>query len=152
MAGAAEIRVMAWRSPWGVATRVAALIAVVILVQVVLWAPRGARGAQTVAITIRYSRFIPAQFTVRRGTTLRFIITNTDPIDHELILGDEAVQLRHETGTEPAHGHVPGEASVPAGAVAETTYTFSRPGLLLIGCHAPGHYAYGMRGWVRVLD
>lgn len=129
-----------------------ALAAVVILLSVLLWAPPRARGAQTVAITIRHSRFIPAQFTVHRGATLRFIIHNTDPIDHEFILGDEGVQRRHETGTEPAHGHVAGEVSVPAGAVAETTFTFSRPGLLLIGCHAPGHYAYGMRGWVRVVD
>ena len=101
---------------------------------------------------MRHSRFLPARFTVPRGTTVRFVITNTDPIDHEFILGDEPVQRRHETGTEPAHGHVPGEVSVPAGTRAETTYTFSRTGVLLIGCHAPGHYDYGMRGRVRVVD
>lgn len=135
-----------------VSRRAMALAAVVILLSVLLWAPPRARGAQTVTITIRHSRFIPAQLRVRRGTTLRFIIHNTDPIDHEFILGDDGVQRRHETGTEPAHGHIAGEVSVPAGAVADTTFTFSRPGLLLIGCHAPGHYAYGMRGWVRVVD
>jgi uncharacterized cupredoxin-like copper-binding protein len=135
-----------------VARCAAAFAAVAILVPAFLSAPPRASGAQTVQITVRHSRFIPAQFTVRRGTTLRFVITNTDPIDHEFILGDEAVQYRHETGTEPEHGHVPGEVSAPAGAVAETTYTFSRPGVFLIGCHAPGHYTYGMRGWVRVVD
>jgi uncharacterized cupredoxin-like copper-binding protein len=82
---------------------------------------------------------------------VRFVITNTDPIDHEFILGDEAVQRRHETGTEPAHGLVPGEVSAPAGAVSETSYTFSRAGVVLIGCHAPGHYAYGMQGRVLVV-
>jgi uncharacterized cupredoxin-like copper-binding protein len=82
---------------------------------------------------------------------VRFVITNHDPIDHELIVGDEAVQQRHETGTEPSHGAVPGEVSVPAGTVAETTYTFSRAGVVLIGCHAPGHYKYGMRGAVVVV-
>ncbi len=110
------------------------------------------KNPQTMAITIRHSRFAPARFTFPRGVTVRFVITNTDPIDHEFILGDESVQRRHETGTEPAHDRVPGEVSVPAGTEAETTYTFSRPGVLLIGCHAPGHYAYGMRGWVRVVD
>ena len=103
-------------------------------------------------MTIWHSRFVPARFTFRRGVTVRFVITNTDPIDHEFILGDEAVQRRHETGTEPVHDRVPGEVSVPAGTQAETTYTFSRPGVLLIGCHAPGHYAYGMRGWVRIVN
>lgn len=107
-------------------------------------------GIQTVVVTVRHSRFIPADVTVRPGSTVRFVITNTDPIDHEFILGDETVQRRHETGTEPSHGAVPGEVSVAPGETAGTTYTFSRPGRLLIGCHAPGHYAYGMKGSVRI--
>jgi uncharacterized cupredoxin-like copper-binding protein len=106
---------------------------------------------RTVEITMRRSKFLPARLVVRRGTTVRFVITNADPIDHELIVGDDAVQRRHETGTEPAHGAVPGEVTVPAGATAETTYTFSHAGIVLIGCHAPGHYAYGMRGRVLVV-
>lgn len=108
------------------------------------------RDTRTVKITMRHSRFLPAEFKVREGTTIRFVITNVDPIDHEFILGDEAVQQRHEDGSELEHGHVPGEVTVRAGMVAETTYTFSRTGRLLIGCHAPGHYAYGMKGSVNV--
>lgn len=131
--------------------RLAALAAVALLLWPLLPATGSTSGGtQTVAITIRHSRFISSRFTVPRGTTVRFVITNLDPIDHELILGDEGVQRRHETGTEPKHGAVPGEASVAPGETAETVYTFSQPGLLLIGCHAPGHYAYGMRGSVRV--
>lgn len=106
---------------------------------------------QTVTVTIRHSRFLPANLIVRRGATVRFVITNLDPIDHEFLLGDEAAQNRHETGTEPAHGTVPGEVSVPPGTTAVTTYTFSRTGVVLLGCHAPGHYAYGMRGRVLVV-
>jgi len=112
--------------------------------------PMDSATPRTVAVTIRHSKFVPAHFAVRRGETVRFVITNTDPIDHEFILGDEAVQRRHETGTEPAHGAVPGEVSVPPGTIAETSYTFSRLGVALIGCHAPGHYNYGMRGRVLV--
>jgi uncharacterized cupredoxin-like copper-binding protein len=131
-------------------TRVAALAAAMLLLWTFVPASGSERGTQTIRITIRHSRFLPAHITVRRGTTVRFVITNTDPIDHEFILGDETVQHRHETGTEPEHGTVPGEVTVRAEATAETTYTFARPGVLLIGCHAPGHYAYGMRGWVLV--
>lgn len=120
-----------------------------------LWSPAsvvgGAGGVQTVAVTMRYSRFIPSHVVVRPGTTVRFVITNEDPISHEFILGDTGVQERHETGTDPEHGAIPGEVTVPPGAAAETTYTFSKPGMLLIGCHAPGHYAYGMRGLVQVV-
>lgn len=105
---------------------------------------------RTVALTVRHSRFSPAEITVQAGTAVRFVVRNTDPIDHELIVGDAAVQERHERGTEAHHGNRPGEVSVPAGSRAETTYTFRRSGTLLLGCHLPGHYAYGMRGAVRV--
>lgn len=131
--------------------RVALLVAAVILAAVALGTaggPTAGATLRTVQVTIRHSKFVPARFTARRGETVRFVLTNTDPIDHEFILGDEAVQRRHELGTEAAHGAVPGEVSVPPGQVAETTYTFSHAGVALIGCHAPGHYAYGMRGWV----
>ncbi|HZA27279.1 MAG TPA: cupredoxin domain-containing protein [Actinomycetota bacterium] len=105
---------------------------------------------RTVEITIHHSRFRPATVEVSPGTTVRFVLRNTDPIDHEFILGDEEVQARHEAGTEAHHGAIPGEVSVPAGEEASTTYIFTEPGTLLIGCHLPGHYAYGMRGSVRV--
>jgi uncharacterized cupredoxin-like copper-binding protein len=105
---------------------------------------------RTVEITIRHSRFLPAEVHVDPGDTIRFVIRNTDPIDHEFIVGDQDVQTRHETGTEAHHGARPGEVSIPAGGVASTTYTFSEPETLLIGCHLPGHYAYGMSGSVRV--
>jgi uncharacterized cupredoxin-like copper-binding protein len=105
---------------------------------------------RTVEIRIHHSRFLPADLHVAPGDTVRFVVRNTDPIDHEFIIGDEEVQARHETGTEAQHGARPGEVSVPAGGTAATTFTFSDPGTLLIGCHLPGHYAYGMRGSVRV--
>jgi uncharacterized cupredoxin-like copper-binding protein len=105
---------------------------------------------RAVEVTIRYSRFLPATLEFSPGTTVRFVLRNTDPIDHEFIVGDKDVQDRHETGTERKHGAVPGEVSVPAGSEASTTYIFSEPGTLFIGCHLPGHYAYGMRGSVRV--
>lgn len=131
-----------------------ARLALAMLVVAALAACRPAQAEdrmRTVEVTIHYSRFDPSALSFEPGTTVRFEIRNTDPIDHEFILGDEAVQRRHETGTEPAHGAVPGEVSVPPGTIAETSYTFSRLGVALIGCHAPGHYNYGMRGRVLVV-
>lgn len=105
----------------------------------------------TVHITIHYSTFDPADLAVAPGETIRFVIVNTDPIDHEFILGDERVQLVHEEGTEAHHAPRPGEVSVPAGATVVTTYTFPKVGSSLIfGCHLPGHYDFGMRGAVTV--
>lgn len=105
---------------------------------------------RTVTLDVRYSRFSPAELEVRPGTTVRFVVRNRDPIAHELIVGDQRVQDVHERGTEAHHGDRPGEVSVPAGGTATTTYTFSRPGRVLLGCHLPGHWNYGMRGVVNV--
>ena len=103
-----------------------------------------------VVVNINHSRFDPAAFEFDTGETVRFVIHNADPIDHEFLLGDEAAQDRHERGTHASHGAVPGEISVPAGSTRSTTYTFTEPGDLIIGCHLPAHYAYGMRGNVTV--
>lgn len=107
---------------------------------------------QTVEIVIKHSRFVPGTIKVAPGTNVTFAITNRDPIDHELIIGDEGVQLRHERGSEPLHGDIPGEVTVLAGETKQTTYFFTQPGQLLFGCHYPGHYAYGMRGVILVAE
>jgi uncharacterized cupredoxin-like copper-binding protein len=105
----------------------------------------------TVAISIHYSRFDPETIAVEPGQTVRFVIRNTDPIDHEFILGDEEMQRVHEDGTEAHHPPRPGEISVPAGETVVTTYTFpAASGELIFGCHLPGHYDFGMRGTVTI--
>jgi uncharacterized cupredoxin-like copper-binding protein len=107
------------------------------------------QATRTVVVTMHHSRFQPEVVRVAPGATVRFLLRNTDPIDHEFILGDAAVQRRHEQGRQREHhGEVPGEVSVAAGSQAATTYTFGQggPASLTFACHLPGHYAYGMRG------
>lgn len=103
-----------------------------------------------VIVNLDHSRFEPGAFEFQVGTRVRFVVHNNDPIDHEFLLGDQAAQDRHEAGTHAEHGAVPGEISVPAGATRSTTYTFTEPGKLIVGCHLPAHYAYGMRADVTV--
>lgn len=110
----------------------------------------GSAADRTVEIDIRHSRFLPQVIEVQAGEHVTFAITNHDPIDHEFILGGPEVHDRHRDGTEPFHGAVPGEVSVPAVADGATTYRFDEPGELEFACHLPGHLAYGMRGVVRV--
>ena len=110
----------------------------------------GDPGEETIHLRLRYSRFHPSTFSFDAGTTVTFVVANVDPIDHEFILGDRAVQIAHERGTEAYHPPRPGEMTVPAGETLSTTYTFTQPGDLIIGCHLPGHYAYGMRAVVHV--
>lgn len=103
----------------------------------------------TVRVAIHYSAFSLAALHVDPGETVRFVVSNRDPIDHEFIVGDQAVQIAHERGTEAYHPPRPGEITIPAGETVETTYTFGTTDLIF-GCHLPGHYAYGMRGSISV--
>jgi uncharacterized cupredoxin-like copper-binding protein len=116
--------------------------------------PAGGGEVRTVVVTMHHSRFEPPVVRVAPGERVRFVLRNTDPIDHEFILGDESVQRRHEQGREREHhGDVPGERSVPAGQEAATTYEFPAAldgRALEFACHLPGHYAYGMHGLARV--
>jgi uncharacterized cupredoxin-like copper-binding protein len=139
--------------PWQLAV---VLVACGAAALVAVWSAGSLAGGdeRTVVVTMRHSRFEPAAVRVDPGERVRFVLRNTDPIDHEFILGDDAVQRRHEAGRERRHhGDVPGERSVPAGQEAATTYAFPAAldgRVLTFACHLPGHYAYGMHGTVRV--
>ena len=112
-----------------------------------------AAATDIVNVEIHHSHFFPSTLKVGANQTVHFVVHNTDPIDHEFIVGDQATQDRHEHGTDDHHdGSVPGEISVPAGSTVETTYHFGPPSQnqIFYGCHLPGHWAYGMRGVIRV--
>jgi len=108
-------------------------------------------GVVRLEVSMKYSRYsIPAHLRVHEGTLVEFVLTNDDPINHELIIGDEAVHARHETGHEPYHPPVPGEVSVGPGEQGLTTFLFDSPGTVRYVCHLPGHAAYGMQGEITV--
>ncbi len=127
------------------------LLAVCLVVAAACSTPAEA-GPRRQVITIEHSSFDPIELSFPAGTAVRFVVVNSDPIDHELIVGDEDVQDLHETGSEAHHGDRPGEITVPAGQRRTTTYTFAEPGTLLFGCHLPGHYSYGMKGSITITD
>jgi uncharacterized cupredoxin-like copper-binding protein len=101
-------------------------------------------------VTIHFSRFEPAAISVPAGRPVTFVIHNTDPIDHEWIVGDETLHERHRTGAEPVHDARPTEISIDALGERRTTVTFAQPGQLTFICHLPGHEAYGMVGTLTV--
>ena len=108
-------------------------------------------GEVTVEINITHSKFVIDELALRPGTSVRFVVRNHDPIRHELIVGPPEVHARHATGREAEHPPVPGEVSVDPGQTAETTYRFERVGPIEYACHLPGHYEYGMQGWVQIV-
>jgi len=105
---------------------------------------------ETRTIRIEHSAFRPGSLEVNAGETVRFVVVNDDPIDHEFLIGDLDGQATHESGSEAHHGDKPGEISVAALSSAETTFTFGAPGRIYFGCHLPGHYAFGMKGAIHV--
>ena len=109
-----------------------------------------ARDPLVVEIGVHYSQFAPSAIEVPAGRPVTFVLTNTDPIDHEWIVGDAALHARHRTGTEPVHDTRPTEVSLDAGTTRRTVVTFDEPGTFTFVCHLPGHEAYGMTGTLVV--
>ncbi|HET9853193.1 MAG TPA: cupredoxin domain-containing protein [Candidatus Limnocylindrales bacterium] len=104
----------------------------------------------TIEIAIHYSHFEPAEIAVPVGVPVTITLRNTDPIDHEWIVGDEAVHAIHRTGTELLHPARPTEVVIPAGESRTTIVIFEAPGMLQYICHLPAHEAYGMVGTVTI--
>ena len=131
--------------------RRAFLLVVGLLVVLVLLAGCGGPGpSTTVHVRMHYSRFSPAALTVPHGKPITFVLENDDPIDHEWIVGTDAVHRAHRSGTEPVHESRATEVTVPALGSRTTTVTFSQPDTLTFICHLPGHEAYGMVGTLNV--
>jgi uncharacterized cupredoxin-like copper-binding protein len=103
-----------------------------------------------IPITIHWSHYDPERITVPVGRPVTFVIVNTDPIDHEWIVGDAALHERHRTGTEPYHDTRPTEVTIPALSERRTTITFTSADTLQYICHLPGHEAYGMVGVLNI--
>ncbi len=101
--------------------------------------------------------FAPGELAVEVDETITFEVVNVDVVDHDFLLGDEATQQAHAdemagmVGIDDDEIHEqPNAVSVPAGATSTITWTFSDPGLVLYGCHEPGHYEAGMLGTITV--
>ncbi|HYT40076.1 MAG TPA: cupredoxin domain-containing protein, partial [Acidimicrobiia bacterium] len=133
----------------------AAGVAGALLAGSVAWlvVPGATAGAPVIRITAHHSRFEPDRLTVKANATVRIVVHNSDPIDHEFIIGPPAVHELHERGTPHFHtGVTPGEITVPAGATVETSWTFGPSGspAVAYGCHLAGHWAYGMHGLATI--
>ena len=115
-------------------------------------AGRSGRSPETsLTIEIRYSHFNPSAITVPVGVPVTITLVNDDPIDHEWIIGDDAVQEKHRTGTELLHPVRPTEQVIPALSTRTTTITFDHPASWQYICHLPGHEAYGMVGVASIV-
>jgi uncharacterized cupredoxin-like copper-binding protein len=118
-----------------------------------------------VATTADY-RFNPDELVVGVGQTVRFRVTNLDSRPHELFVGNQAAQAAHARLSHNPGATLPERVMeqiaaehggartagvfVEPGQAGELSFTFSRAGELIFGCHVDRHYDLGMRGVIRV--
>jgi len=99
-------------------------------------------------------RYSPSAITVKRGETVRLVVTNTGKVNHELVLGtmkelkEHAELMRKHPGME--HDE-PNMAAVRPGETREIVWQFTSAGTVDFACTVPGHLEAGMVGRVSVV-
>ena len=98
-------------------------------------------------------RFLPAEITVKRGESVRFMPMNKGQVMHEMVLGtmDElkkhAELMKKFPGMEHDEPHM---AHVAPGKWGEMGWQFTKAGEFYYACLIPGHFEAGMVGKVIV--
>jgi len=120
---------------------------------------------RAVTVIMRDYLFEPTPLVLVPGETIRLTVFSAGMIAHELVLGDDTVQMAwsraDSLATPPAPFATPPPASVPAdtgglrllldsGATATVEYRVPETGQLKLLCHLPGHIERGMIGQVEL--
>ena len=98
-------------------------------------------------------RFRPAKITVKRGETIRFALSNSGKVKHEMVLGtikelkEHAAMMQKFPEMEHADANM---ASVEPGKTGELVWQFTKTGTFDFACLQPGHFEAGMVGKVVV--
>jgi uncharacterized cupredoxin-like copper-binding protein len=119
-----------------------------------------------VNVILRDYRFDPTPLYLAPAETVRLTVVNGGLVEHELVLGDAAVQsawaAANAAATPPAPFATAPPASVaagvgglrllvPSGGTVVVDYTVPVAGGLELICHLPGHAERGMVGQVVML-
>jgi uncharacterized cupredoxin-like copper-binding protein len=125
--------------------------------------PGTADSPREVTVILRDYRFDPTPLYLYRGETIRLTVVNAGMVEHELVLGDAAVQSAWAQADAAATPGAPfataPPASVPAGtgglrvvlpSGGSTSVLYRVPGAgeVLLLCNLPGHQERGMIGEV----
>jgi uncharacterized cupredoxin-like copper-binding protein len=113
-----------------------------------------AKVSRTVAVAMHDTmRFSPASIEVRRGETVRFVVTNRGQVLHEMVLGTDADLRQHAAlmrkFPEMEHDD-PNMVHVKPGATGDLVWLFDQAGEFGFACLIPGHFEAGMTGKVVV--
>ena len=99
-------------------------------------------------------RFTPAELTIKRGETVKFIVRNNGKLMHEMVIGTMAELKEHAAMMKkhPGMEHdAPYMAHVAPGKTQTIIWQFTKTGEFHFGCLEPGHSEAGMVGRINVL-
>jgi uncharacterized cupredoxin-like copper-binding protein len=112
------------------------------------------KAARTVRIDMTDNmRFTPAEVTVKRGQTVKFVVHNGGKVLHEMVLGTTQALKEHAELMKkfPEMEHADANmAHVKPGQAGEIVWQFTKAGDFQFACLQPGHYEAGMVGRVVV--
>ena len=98
-------------------------------------------------------RFTPASISAKQGETIRFVVTNSGKVKHELVFGTEKALREHyevmKKNPEMEHADE-NMVTVAPGKSGEVIWQFTKAGKIDFACLQPGHYDAGMKGAVLV--
>jgi len=98
-------------------------------------------------------RFDPAELTIKRGETVRFVVRNHGKVLHEMVIGnmkelkEHAELMKKHPGMEHDEPYM---AHVDPGKEQSITWQFTKAGEFYYGCLIPGHFEAGMIGKITV--
>jgi uncharacterized cupredoxin-like copper-binding protein len=98
-------------------------------------------------------RFTPADLTVKKGETVKFVVTNSGKLLHEMVLGTPQALKEHAELMKkfPEMEHADANmAHVKPGKSGEIVWQFTEAGDFQFACLQPGHFEAGMLGKVAV--
>lgn len=97
--------------------------------------------------------FDPGNLTFARGETVRFVVTNTGYLDHEIVFDttEEIMDHAELMMSQPDMRHAdPNALTLAPGETGDLIWTFSQAGTFQYACLIPGHMDAGMHGPLTV--
>ena len=113
---------------------------------------------RTINILAADMEFDVKELKIKDGETIRFIIKNTDEIEHDFTIGPPSLQAKHRKEMEEmmekmGEGNTmskmhkdPNAVFLAAGETKELIWKFGEVKNLEYACNVPGHYDAGMMG------
>jgi uncharacterized cupredoxin-like copper-binding protein len=112
--------------------------------------------SRTIAIGMSDAmRYSPASLQIKAGETIRFQLTNSGKMLHELVIGTmtelktHAELMRKYPGMQHDEPHM---LHVPPGRKQTLVWQFTKAGEFYYACLIPGHFEAGMVGKITVAE